>query len=73
MLVTTGPATGPDICSALCLADAAGEKALGELVVAGIVCISGASPGHFGSTYVNDAPEIFREMAQFRRGLGLEI
>lgn len=72
MLVTHGPATAPDISSALSLADAVVSRELERLALAGLVHATNPAPGQFDPRFDADAPQICQEMAQVRHHLGLE-
>ncbi|WP_425864702.1 MarR family transcriptional regulator [Arthrobacter sp. TWP1-1] len=66
MLVAHGPATAPDIATALCLNKATVSRALGMLSEAGIIRRTDTTIEDTPLTYAVDHPQVLQEIAQAR-------
>lgn len=72
MLVMHGPATAPDISSALSLAGTVVSNELEKLTLAGLVHEDNPVPGQIDCHFDADTPQICQEMARVLQYLGLE-
>lgn len=73
LLVTDGPATAPEISSALSIARYVVDRELTLLTSAGLIRANEMVPDNLGTTFAAETPQVFREMAQLHHFLGLDI